>query len=295
MDKARDQLVAADWPVSVTEAAALLDRRSRRSWHRGLAVRSWGEGPSVLLVHGGVGSWSHWVRNVGPLAEHFTVHALDLPGFGDSPDAPPGLGPDGYLDWVAETAKDLALCSTGGSTGLIGFSFGGVVAAAVAGRIGACVRRLSLIGPGGFGEPVGRSIPVRKRPSDRSDLQLMREVTAYNLGQWMLSAPPATDDAVIDLHMANVERARFDSRTVGWRPTLLSDLQRATAPVQVLWGDSDRLAHPSVEARRAMCLAARADIETAVVAGCGHWSQYMCAGPINRLLLDFQARGTSPD
>jgi pimeloyl-ACP methyl ester carboxylesterase len=222
-----------------------------------------------------------------PLSARFTVHALDLPGFGESPDVPADVSPDGYLDWVARAVQDVALGSPGGQVAVVGFSFGGVVAAAVTGRIGSLARRLSLIGPGGFGEPVGRSIPVRKRPKGSDDMPLLREVTAYNLGQWMLSEPPPADDPVIDLHLANLARARYDSRLIGWRPTLLPDLARTACPVQILWGDGDRLAHPSVQARRAMCQAARPDLQTAVIPDCGHWAQYARPEAIEDHLLAF--------
>ncbi len=26
--------------------------------------RSWGSGPALVLLHGGSGSWRHWVRNI---------------------------------------------------------------------------------------------------------------------------------------------------------------------------------------------------------------------------------------
>lgn len=278
--------------LSANSMAAALDQAAARSSHRGLAFRRWGQGPALVLMHGGVGSWTHWVRNLEPLAAHFTVHALDLPGFGESPDVAQDVSPDAYLDWVAEAVKDAVAHDGQGntaSTGIVGFSFGGVVAAAVAARIGPVARRLTLIGPGGFGEPVGRSIPLRKRPADKANLKLLREVTAYNLGQWMLATPPAVDDPVVDLHLANLARSRFDSRIIGWRPTLLPDLQRMSCPTQILWGDQDRLSHPSVQARRALCLAARPDLEIAVISDCGHWSQYACPQAINDQLLAFHA------
>jgi len=43
-----------------------------------MAVCRSGSGPDVVLFHGGMGSWKHWIRNVDPLAARFTVHALDL-------------------------------------------------------------------------------------------------------------------------------------------------------------------------------------------------------------------------
>ena len=46
-------------------------------WHR------WGRGAPVVLLHGGAGSWRHWVRNVDALlAAGRTVWAPDLPGLG---------------------------------------------------------------------------------------------------------------------------------------------------------------------------------------------------------------------
>src|SRR5439155_25324434 len=53
--------------------------------------RSWGSGPPLVLLHGGYGSWSHWIRNVLPLSRHFRVIAPDLPGLGESA-TPPAPG-----------------------------------------------------------------------------------------------------------------------------------------------------------------------------------------------------------
>lgn len=287
-------VLSANSPAAQAPAmAGLTGLDATMSWHHDLAFRRWGHGPVLVLFHGAHGSWTHWVRNIEALAARFTVLALDLPGFGDSPDVPQGLTADGYLDWVADAVTQAVADASPEAAlrkaGLIGFSYGGVVAAAVAARVGPVAHRLTLIGPGGFGEPVGRSIPLRKRPLDRQDTQLLREVTAYNLGQMMLSDIPSVDDPVIDLHLANLERTRYDSRIIGWRDTLLQDLKKTNCPAQVIWGDHDRLASPSVHARRALCLGARPDLETAIVTDCGHWAQFACAGPVNELLLAFHA------
>jgi len=278
---------------SVADRAAALGRSAARSCHGGLVFRRWGCGPALVLVHGGAGSWTHWVRNIEALAAHFTVLAPDLPGFGESPDVPDDMSADGYLDWVADAMTQAITDTANGvaarNAGFIGFSYGGVVAAGVAARIGPVARKLTLIGPGGFGEPVGRSIPLRKRPKDRDDLHALREVTSHNLGLWMLSEPPPMDDPVIDLHLANLARSRYDSRIIGWRPTLLPDLQRMGCYAQVIWGAHDRLAHPSVESRRALCQEARPDLQTTVLDDCGHWAQYACAQSVNDLLLTFHA------
>ena len=41
-----------------------------------------------------------------------------------------------------------------------------------------------------------------------------------------------------------------------------------------------------------MCLAARADAETQVIAGSGHWAMYETPELVNALLLDFHGRAS---
>ena len=49
-----------------------------------LVWRRWGKGKGapVVLVHGGSGSWTHWIKNITGLAERGEVWAGDLPGLG---------------------------------------------------------------------------------------------------------------------------------------------------------------------------------------------------------------------
>ena len=123
-----------------------------------LAARTAGKGSPFVLLHGGVGSSAHWVRNIDVLAEKFRVTAFDLPGYGDSPDVPKGMTPEMYIDWVSRAITTMAP----NGCHLAGFSFGGALAARVAAQVGKQIIRLSLLGSGGFGVPVGRVIPVAK-------------------------------------------------------------------------------------------------------------------------------------
>lgn len=238
----------------------------------------------LVLLHGGVGSRTHWIRNIDALAEHFHVVAIDLPGFGASPDVAKDIEAAAYVDWVIEAVSDL----TGGNAfALAGFSFGGALAAQVAARVGPRVNRLSLLAPGGFGLPQGRTIPTVSVPPNTAPVEERRRAVAVNLGNWMLSvAPPVASDAV-SLQIANIDQARFDSRRVSLRETLIDDLRQITAPLQLIWGELDVLAFPSIQKRVETCRAVRPDLILDIVPSAGHWAQYEQSDALNWSLLRF--------
>src|SRR5436305_14663319 len=81
--------MVSDRTVALVEGIAAEAERIETPCGDGTMVwRRWGEGPPLVLLHGGYGSWMHWVRNVLPLARRFTVVAPDLPGLGESATPP---------------------------------------------------------------------------------------------------------------------------------------------------------------------------------------------------------------
>ena len=99
-----------------------------------------GDGPPLLLLHGGTGSHRHWDRVFPALAQRFDVHAPDLPGYGLSPDVPDLGDGDAYVGLAAASLSPLVPAA---GVHVVGFSFGGAVAAGVARAWGARVARLS--------------------------------------------------------------------------------------------------------------------------------------------------------
>ena len=90
----------------------------------GMIWRVWGSGPPLVLLHGGYGSWMHWIRNVLVLARRFTVIAPDLPGLGESATPPE---PHSAEELARIIIDGLATILPGGERfHLAGFSFGGV-------------------------------------------------------------------------------------------------------------------------------------------------------------------------
>ncbi|RYF36357.1 MAG: alpha/beta fold hydrolase, partial [Comamonadaceae bacterium] len=92
-----------------------------------ISWQSWGDGEPLLLLHGGSGSWTHWIRNVEALAASGRrVLVPDLPGFGDSARPPEGQDADAIVAPLADGLRTLvgdAACD------VAGFSFGGLTGA----------------------------------------------------------------------------------------------------------------------------------------------------------------------
>ena len=261
-----------------------------------MAVRRWGRGPDLVLFHGGMGSWKHWIRNVEPLAERFTVHALDHPSYGDSAPVPRETTGPQYLDLVHELL--LGMLPGGAPLRLAGFSFGGAIAANLARRIGPRVGHLCLISPGGF--PMRRfgERPIRSYKEAGGDARLFREICRHNLLVNMLSEEASVSEETVDIQVECVRRTRFDSRKVSGGGTLLSDLASLVergCRIRLLWGERDDSTF-----RPASLLIG--EIEQAVpgldlhrVPKAGHWSAYENAPEVNRLLLEFFGSGGEED
>lgn len=242
-----------------------------------------GQGQSLVLLHGGTGSSSHWTRNIDAITDAYRVVAFDMPGFGRSPDVPGEIDAKAYIDWVARAAAD---ATSGHPYRLVGFSFGAVIAAGVATRAREFVSALSLVGPGGFGSPAGRRLDLRTL-SDESDEAMRRDAIRHNLLKMMIADPDCVDQATIDIQSANIRNTRFDSRRISLQNRLLQDIDRMDAPLQLIWGARDHLAYPSIEARAALCRTVRPSACVDIIPAAGHWVQYEQPALFNERLLAF--------
>src|SRR3990172_6101128 len=201
--------------------------------------RIWGEGPPLVLLHGASGSWTHWIRNVLPLAARFRVLVPDMPGFGDS-DAPldPHTAP-GLADFVASGLDVILPPPT--ELDLAGFSFGGIVAGLMAARLERRVRTLVLLGPGGLALPRAATRPLlRIQPGMTHDES--RQVYRENLRTLMIASADKVDDLAVSLQIDNLRRTRFKVGDIPQSDTLLKALPAIQARITGIWGRHDAFA-----------------------------------------------------
>jgi len=111
----------------------------------------------VVLVHGLGGQWQNWLENIPRLAQERRVLALDLPGFGLTPEPADGeLSISGYGRYVDAFCERLGL----GTVNVVGNSMGGFIAAEVAIQFPERVSRLALVSAAGISSADALQAPI---------------------------------------------------------------------------------------------------------------------------------------
>lgn len=252
-------------------------------WH------SWGSGPVLVLLHGGNGSWRHWVRTIPFFAPMYRVVAPDLPGLGESARAPEPPTQDGIARIVADGLDAVIGAET--PYDIVGFSFGGMISGHVAELHGARVRSLTLNGPGGLGtrRRTFALVPVRdKTGQDRLDAHRV------NLERLMLHDPAKIDELAMALQEWHSVRNRLRTPSLSRSTSLADALPRVRARVNAIYGEFDAPANPNLDERRELLRSIRPDIDFRVIKGAGHWTAYEAPGEFNPMLRKMLQGSTRP-
>lgn len=283
-----DPSYGADPDGVIARLQASVERHRVDHGGRSVCWRGLGSGSPLVLLHGGHGNWLHWVRNLEALARRHRVWVPDLPGFGTSdaldgsPHAPDRM--DRLLDAVGGTLDRLVGASA--PLGVVGFSFGGLVAAHLAVRRSA-VERLALLGPGGHASRRPRFVALADwRVSDPA---ARGAALRQNLESFMLHDAASADALALAVHAQACVATRFRSKALSIAGGLQAELDRARRPLLAVWGAHDVTCVPD-ELGPALC-AGRHERTFVVVDGAGHWVQYERADEVNRLLLDWFSGG----
>jgi len=109
-----------------------------------VSYEDYGAGPVAVLVHGSPGNGKAWQRVGERLRRDHRVLAPDLPGHGETTPQPPDAVPDVAY---AATLVEALIEAVGRPPLVVGYSYGGVVALAVALRARAPIGALALLEP----------------------------------------------------------------------------------------------------------------------------------------------------
>ena len=242
----------------------------------------WNEGASekLVLLHGGSGSWTHWIHNIKALSQHREVWALDIPGFGDSELPPNAVDVDDLVPFVIQGLIKVVQQQ---AVDVVGFSFGGLLAGYIAAKNASLIKKLILVGVPALGL-TGKPLPLRGiRPEMVEDE--ITEIYRHNLEVMMISNKQKIDTQTLELQKKNIARDRLKRRRIA-RGDILLELQNDwKCPVYAVWGELDALYKEKihlVKDKFANCNLR----DFKVIPDAGHWVQYEQANEFNIHLLN---------
>ena len=249
-----------------------------------------GNGPPVLLIHGsgpGVSAWANWRLVMPELAKQARVIAPDRVGFGFT-DRPAGQAYT--MDaWVAQAVGVLDALDIE-KTDLVGNSFGGGLALALAIRHPQRVRRLVLMGSVGVPFPItpGLDAVWGYQPSFETMRRLM--------GIFAFDRNLVSDELAQLRHEASIRpgfqesfAAMFPAPRQRWVDAMVSPeaaIRALPHPTLVVHGREDQVI-PLANSLRLAELIPRAQLH--VYGQCGHWTQIEHAARFAQLVGNFLA------
>jgi pimeloyl-ACP methyl ester carboxylesterase len=255
----------------------------RMVWH--LWDQSGGTAPVVALFHGGAGSWRHWIRTIPGLVPTYRVLVPDLPGLGESDF--PHDGDDAFaIATIVANGID-AIIGSDTPYQVVGFSFGGTMAACVGAIRGKRVGSVNIIGSSGVGS-LGSSVKLEK--VRHLEGQERYDTHRTNLNRLMIADPAKIDDLAITIQDWNTVRSRLKTPSISRSGVIMRAIDQLQSPLNGMWGELDAPANPKGPERVATLRAHRPDADIRLIPGTGHWAAYESPEIVNPTLLEMLAR-----
>ncbi|MCG7203682.1 alpha/beta fold hydrolase [Streptomyces arenae] len=265
-----------------------------------IAVAEAGEGPVLVMLHGGgpgASGVSNYHQNLAALTRYFRVVLPDQPGFGGSYRPTEADLDERSITKITVDALYQALDSLGIDTfHLLGNSLGGAAAIAMAQERPERVTRVVLMAPGGGWLPFGPTPTEGQKemfryyngtgPSEKKMGAFIRTMV-FDHKQFGRDVVKARYEASLDdSHIAfyHLYNAAFAKR--GGMDPLWRDLHKIKAPTLLLWGRDDRTI--TLDGAQLMLKQIR-DVQLHVFGRCGHWVQLERAREFERLVTGFLA------
>lgn len=253
-----------------------------------------GVGHPVVLLHGsgpGASAHTNFAENLAPLAEHFRVIAIDMPGWGESDTQTEETGRD-------HVAALIAFLDALGieKAALVGNSMGGMTAVTTAINHPERVSHLITMGApapstllfsAGNGPSEGMSVLLHAyREPTPENMKRLVEVMVYDLAMATDELAAARSEAAMSrpdhLESWNSQFAGPPSMPPYFQ--LAGRMREISAPTMIIHGRDDRV----VAMENGLHLVTQIpDSRLVVLNRCGHWAQIEHAVEFNRLVTSF--------
>jgi 2-hydroxymuconate-semialdehyde hydrolase len=249
-----------------------------------------GEGEPVLLIHGsgpGVTGWANWRLTIPALSTRFRVLAPDMVGFGYT--ERPADARYTMENWVTHVIAFLDALGIKRAH-VVGNSFGGGLALALAIRAPHRVGRLVLMGSAGVSFPITEGLDrVWGYTPSIDNMRGLLDVFAYNRSLLNEDLARMRYEASIRPGFQEAFERMFPpprQRGVDGLASPESAIRELPHQTLLVHGREDKVI-PLASSYRLLELIPRAQLH--VFGECGHWTQIEHAARFNRLVGDFFA------
>lgn len=263
-----------------------------------VAVAETGEGPVLVMLHGGgpgASGVANYHQNLPALARRFRVVLPDQPGFGGSYRPAEADLDERSITQITVDALFQALDELGIERfHLLGNSLGGAAALAMAQTRPDRVAGLVLMAPGGGWLPFGPTPTEGQKamfryfngggPSEEKMADFIRTMV-FDHKQFGADVVRARYEASLDeshiefYHRYNAAFAKRHGMDPLWK-----DLHKIKSPTLLLWGRDDRTI--TLDGAQIMLKQIR-NVQLHVFGNCGHWVQLERQRDFERLVADF--------
>jgi 2-hydroxymuconate-semialdehyde hydrolase len=251
-----------------------------------------GAGTPVLFIHGsgpGVSAWANWRLVLPEVAKDRRVIAPDMLGFGFT-DRPPGIRYD--MDTWVQQALDLLDALDLAQVNLVGNSFGGALALALACGHPQRVKRLVLMGAVGVPFPITQGLDeVWGYTPSYENMRRIMDWFAFDRGLVTDELAQLRYEASIRPGFQESFAAMFPAPRQRWVDAMCSPeaaIRGLPHETLVVHGRDDKVI-PLATSLSLANLIPKAQLH--VFGQCGHWTQIEHAARFNRLIRDFFDEG----
>ena len=240
-----------------------------------------GTGPSLIFLHGMVGTATDWALSLGPVSRKYHVFALDQIGFGRSAKPLIEYKIATFVDFLQEFMRVKRIAKAT----LVGNSLGGWIAMDFAATHPELIDRLVLVDASGLDSPVHHNVPVDMNPSTLEGMRRVWEVLFYNKrlatdslvrSSWENRLREGDSYTIQRLVAALVAGTQFEDSKMG----------SIRARTLLIWGRNDELSPVDLGERFHKGIAGS---KIVLIDQCGHVPQIEKPAEFNKALTDFLA------
>lgn len=240
-------------------------------------------GEPVVLIHGFTGSLNNWAYHQSALAGERAVYSLDLPGHGQSSK---DVG-DGSLEFLTGVVKQWLNVVGIERAHLVGHSLGGGIALSLTLDAPERVHSATLIASAGLGSEIDAEYVHGVVEADRR--KELKPFLERLFADPNLATRQMVDEVLkfkrIDGVPSALKRLAEKFVSDGRQQTNYRNrLNELGIPVQVVWGERDRIV-PSSHAQ-----GLPDSIAVKVFGDCGHMVQMEAAAEVHRLIAEFVSK-----